>query len=505
MGMRANWLLLLGAGAGLSARLVAAQESPTNTTNTDEIKWLRQKVEELERKVHELENANKAAARTNQPQPLPAPEGKLAAPQPDSGADKAAVKSTPVPELSIGAEGFSLFSAQRDFAVQIKGVLQLDSRTFFNDGGIRGNDGFVVRRARPILQGTVFRDFDFLFVPDFGGISGPQIFDAYLNYRYRPELQFRIGKFKPPVGLEQLQADPDTLFNERALASDLVPNRDLGAQLHGEIFKGAIAYAAGIFNGVGDSRISNNADFDDHKAFAGRLFFRPFINSSTAAIQGLGFGLGGSYEAMQGTNLAGLPSTTGGTFAGYTTDGLQQFFAYNPVSNAVIVAEGEHWRLAPQAYYYIGPFGFLGEYVISEQRVSRIAVAPAASATLMHTAWQISGSWVITGEDATYGRVVPRTPFDPREGSWGALQLVARYAELHIDDDTFPLFSNPDSSAHFAASWAVGLNWYLNRNVLMKTSFSHTDFRGGGIGSIPPGNVTRKDESVLFTRVQLAF
>jgi phosphate-selective porin OprO/OprP len=112
---------------------------------------------------------------------------------------------------------------------------------------------------------------------------------------------------------------------------------------------------------------------------------------------------------------------------------------------------------------------------------------------------------MLTGEAATYGHAIPRTPFDLRNGGWGAFQLVARYAELHIDEVAFPLFSNPSSSAHSAIAWAVGLNWYLNRNVLMKLDFSHTTFHGGGTGIIPPGIVTRKDENVLFTRVQLAF
>jgi phosphate-selective porin OprO/OprP len=302
-----------------------------------------------------------------------------------------------------------------------------------------------------------------------------------------------------------LQADPDTWFNERAMASDLVPNRDVGAQFHGEFFGGAIAWAAGIFNGVGDSRISSNVDFEDNKAFAGRLFFRPFNNVAESPLQGFGFGLGGSYEAMQGTNLAGLPSTTGGILAGYTTDGLQQFFAYNPASNALVVATGEHWRLDPQAYYFVGPFGMMGEYVISDQQVSRIGLTPAATTRLEHTAWQVAGSWVLTGEAATYGHVIPRSPFNLRESGWGAFQIVARYAELHIDEAAFPLFANPSSSAQSAIAWALGLNWYLNRNVLMKLDYSHTTFHGGGTGVIPPGVVTRTDENVLFTRVQLAF
>ena len=385
-------------------------------------------------------------------------------------------------------------------------MLQVDSRTFLHDSGIVGNDSLVLRRARPIVQGTLARDFDFQFVPDFGG-SSVQIFDAWLNYRFSPALQLQAGKFKSPVGLEQLQADVDLNFNERAFPTALVPNRDIGFELHGDLFGGVASYAAGIFNGVGDARNSSNFDFEDDKAFEGRVFFQPFKTTPIYALQGFGFGLGGTYEHMQKTNTTGLPATTGGTLAGFTTDGQQQFFAYNPASNAVVVAKGEHWRLSPQGYYYYGPFGLLAEYVISDQRVTRALGATRNTRRLENTAWEVTGSWVLTGEDAAYkGGVVPRRPFNPLEGGWGAWQLVGRYAELNMDSDTFPLFANPASSAKSAASWSVGLNWWLNRNVRLMTSFSHTDFRGGGgAGANAPAAVTRNDENLVFTRLQLAF
>ena len=41
-------------------------------------------------------------------------------------------------------------------------------------------------------------------------------------------------------------------------------------------------------------------------------------------------------------------------------------------------------------------------------------------------------------------------------------------------------FADPATSANSASAWSVGLNWYLNRNVLVKTSFSRTTFSGGG-------------------------
>ena len=117
--------------------------------------------------------------------------------------------------------------------LKLHGVVQGDWRDLFSDNALsQGNDGFLLRRARPIVEGTMFRDFDYLVVADFAG-SSFLLFDAYINYRVRPELQFRVGKFRGPVGLENLQDDMVASFNERSLASDLAPMRNLGVQLSG--------------------------------------------------------------------------------------------------------------------------------------------------------------------------------------------------------------------------------------------------------------------------------
>ncbi|HEY5909491.1 MAG TPA: porin [Verrucomicrobiae bacterium] len=490
-------ILLIGA---LSGSNLTAQDT---ATPADELRALRQKVEELDQKLKLIENRGQTAAPdTNSAAQVEELNQKVKILERNRELDQEAAeaKAKEAPKITVGANGFGVTSADGAFGLQLKGVLQVDSRTFFNDSGTAGNDGILLRRARPILQGTVFRDFDFLFVPDFGGSGSPQIFDAYLNYRYTPALQLQAGKFKTPVGLEQLQADKDILFNERSLVTDLVPNRDLGFELHGDLLGGSVSYAAGIFSGIGDAKNSSNVDIEDNKSFAGRLFLQPFKTTSIGALQGLGFGVAGSYEDMQGTNTAGLPNNNG-----YSTVGQQLFFAYNP-TNRSVVADGAHWRVSPQAYYYYGPFGLLGEYAISDQKVSLAGAGPAHSARLEHTAWQVTGSWVLTGEAAAFNGVIPRRNFNPANGGWGAWQLVARYSQLDIDPDAFPLYSNPRTSANSAKEWSVGLNWYLNRNVKVATSFSHATFDGGGgSGTSAPASVTRKDENVLFTRIQLAF
>ena len=499
--------ILIAIFVGSQLALAAfADDATNNSTEAAEIEALKQEIQKLDQKVSDLESRQAApppisASADQQVQDLDQ-KVRILERQRENDRDAAAALAKTQPKLTVGSSGFSVSSADSNFLFSLKGVLQIDSRTFFNDSANKNaNDGFLVRRARPIFQGTLYRDFDFKFVPDFAP-STPTIFDAYGNYRYEPWAQLRVGKFKTPEGLEQLQEDVNISFNERSLVTDLVPNRDVGLQLWGDINGGVLSYAAGIFNGVGDAQNSNNTAFENEIEFAGRLFTQPFKNSDISALQGLGFGVAGTSE--NGTsNVKDLPNTTGGTLPGYATDGQQQFFAYNPTTGAV-VASGEHWRLSPQGYYYYGPLSLLGEYAISDQGVRNTATH--AQADLHNTAWEISGGWVLTGEKASFNGVTPLHPFDPRNGQWGALQVVGRYEELNIDNDAFPVFANPATSASAAQAWSAGLNWYLNRNIRVNASFSHTTFTGGGgTGTSAPAPVTRQPENVFFTRIQLAF
>ncbi len=474
MNLKSALSLLILAGILTSTARIWADET------TDAINALKQQIQELDQKVRILQR------------------------QKELDAEAAEARAQETPRIVVGNSGLSVSSADSNFVFQLHGILQTDSRTYFNDGGNQANDSFILRRARPIFSGTVYRDFDFLFVPDFGG-NTVQIFDAYLNYRYQPWLQLRAGKFKPPIGLEQLQSDFATSFSERSLVTGLIPARDIGFQLWGDLGQGRFSYAAGVFNGAGDARNPSNPDFDDHREFAGRIFLQPFRQSDPGFLRGFGFGIGGSYGNVI-SNSTGLPGTTGGTLPGYITEGLQQFFVYtNTTAANTTVANGDHWRLVPQGSYYYGPFSVMGEYGISNQRVTR-TVAPVSSASLLHTAWQVNAGWVLTGEDASYTSVIPKHPFDPRAGHWGAFQLVGRYSEMDIDNAAFPLYANPAVSATGAQAWTVGINWFLNRSIRVNASFTRTTFTGGGgAGTTAPANVTRQPEDALITRVQLAF
>ncbi len=126
------------------------------------------------------------------------------------------------------------------------------------------------------------------------GSTGYAIQDAYAFIKADPALQFQAGKFKVPIGLERLQNDTDNLFVERALPTDLVPNRDLGAEATGSPWNG-VNYAVALTAGTPDNYTPNNADdqsLTNGKELSGRLFLTLF-KGEDSFLQDLGFGISG--------------------------------------------------------------------------------------------------------------------------------------------------------------------------------------------------------------------
>lgn len=394
------------------------------------------------------------------------------------------------PIVKAGKDGFAFSSKDGDFTIKFKGVVQADSRFFAGDDRTPGVNTFVARRVRPIFEGTVFRYVDYRVMPDFGNGS-TTLQDAYIDFKYWKSVALRAGKFKSPFGLEQLQSDSNTAFIERGLPTTLVPNRDTGIDLYGELFDGVLRYDAGVFNGAVDAG-SNDTDNADDKDFVGRIFAHPFKNVNVDALNGLGIGVATSFgEAHGSASSPQLPS--------FRTIGQLTDFSYRTNSPATAagtaIADGDRIRVSPQFYYYYGPFGILGEYVRSAQEVRVLN----SSGEVVNEAWQIAGSYVITGENASYNGVNPRNPFDLKNGKWGAFELVGRFHQLSLDEGSFPQFAAAASSVNSAKGYTLGLNWYLNKNLMFKLNYDQLFFDGGD------RILDRETENLISTRLQLAF
>ena len=120
--------------------------------------------------------------------------------------------------------------------------------------------------------------------------------------------------------------------------------------------------------------------------------------------------------------------------------------------------------------------------------------------------WYVEGSWILTGESKTYQTFAtnnematfnnPRviTPFDWTSGSWGAWEIAARYSDLDLN-------WRPGVVGQTAAQAPIGgirggkekivtlgLNWYMNNNVLMRFNYLIVDV--GKLGFVTSGGST---------------
>jgi phosphate-selective porin OprO/OprP len=424
-----------------------------------------QKIQELEQKVDELDQRVKVAER-----------------QKEIKAEEDADKAKPAASVTANGGPFTIRSGDGDFVLRIGADFQIDNRTFPGVSLVPLTDQILIRRARPTFSGTVYKYIDFYVRPDFGQ-GQVVLYEAYAQLNYFSRFNLRVGKFKPPVGLERLQSDDDTNFIERGLPTLLVPSRDIGYQLSGDIVKRRVSYAVGVFNGVPDNSLSD-ASVSDHRDYSARIFLTPFLPDARNPLNGLGVGLGASSGNVDG--LA-LPA--------YKSFGQNSFFTFA----FGVTSAGHRTRLAPQAYYYLGPFGILTEYTLSEEGFQKGAVRR----DIALRSWQVQASYLLTGEKKGYGTLVPNKAFDPQKHGWGAVELALRVGDFSVEQGIYNYgFATATASPRRAHEWVGGVSWYLNRMLRVSLDYGNTNF-GGGATAAAGGN--RPSERVFLNRFQINF
>lgn len=401
---------------------------------------------------------------------------------------KARAAAAAAPTVTATREGLNVRSADNAFTFRLRGYVQSDARFFGAAGAVPpGSSTFLLRRVRPIFEATAYKYFGLRLMPDFGN-GQTVLYDAYVEAKPNAALNLRVGKFKPPIGLERLQSATDVRFVERGLPTSLVPNRDVGVQLFGDLARSSVQYQVGAFDGAPDAAISDG-DVSTGKDVVGRIFLRPF--ATIASAPDLGVGVAGSSGTEQGTLTAtALPS--------YKTTGQLSLFRYRADGTApnTVIAQGRRTRFSPQGYLYAGPVGILAEYVQSTQHVKRATNVDA----LTTQAWQVSTGWVLTGERESYTGIAPDHPLDGGSTSgFGALELVARYGVLTTDPNAFPTYADPATQPRQARAAGVGLNWRLTRGIVFETNYERTRLYG------PASATVRSTEHAVLTRLQVGF
>ncbi len=464
-------------------------------------------------------------------------------------------------------DGFGFISNDNQNKLFLHGLYQFDNDAFFNVRGLTINNGaestdminqddvnrFWMRRVRPIFNGTFLKYNDFYFTPDFGQ-GQTRLFDAIIDLHYFEVFSLRAGKQKSLLtGFDRLRGAATNNTVERGYATMMAPSREYGFVFYGAVgpkrktdqspynykynkFNDWFSYEVGVLTGTFDNTnpglnpvtpttFSSETATLANKVFEVRLFTNPFLNGYLPLLRNLGFGIAGSTEEVNNqSNPPALVSVGQNPIFFYETD---------------VHGNGPRKRLHPQAFWFLGPFGVFGEWAQTRQTLSKGLVFPNADALqfveVTNHAAEVQVVYNLTQEAFTLGSLKPNRNFSPREKGWGAFQLVARWSQLALDNRIFNsftteeeqtnyTFSDPRLSIQRANTWGVGINWFLNRNMVIMTEYDQTSFVGGcstGALNAPetPGCLTagdyatastskvrnRPNERVIMQRFQLSF
>ena len=149
-----------------------------------------------------------------------------------------------------------------------------------NPGDSKGS--FRIRRAKTEFTGWVWKKeltFELQLSwagPEPGTSTQTPLEDLLLTWDASKHESFRItvGQFKVPFGRQEMTSSGKQQFCDRDLLSfEFTRGRDIGIQFDGELLRGQLEYAAGIFNGNPASRLGNDNNKYQYNL---RLMYQPW-------------------------------------------------------------------------------------------------------------------------------------------------------------------------------------------------------------------------------------
>src|SRR5262245_56162724 len=162
--MRLRIVVASALAASVSWSAVIAQQAgadPTGSYGSPEVAALLERLEAQEQRIRVLER-------------------KL-----EIQEEAATASAAAAPVARASGTAFSLQAADGAHSMRLRGTLHFDGRRFNDSISPETADTWLLRRARPIVEGTLANIYDFRFTPDFA--SGRTVVqDAYLAARFRP-------------------------------------------------------------------------------------------------------------------------------------------------------------------------------------------------------------------------------------------------------------------------------------------------------------------------------
>jgi len=406
------------------------------------------------------------------------------------------------PRLSLANGRLSVTSRDGAFSLSLRSLVQFDVGYFAqgrNPASVDLNSGTNFRRAQLGFQGTVFNDWAYNFIYDFGGNGGENrgyIYNAYVEYDGLRPFYFRAGAYTPSEGLEDQTGSGDLFFLERAASVDVARN------LAGAPSREAVSiYAQGdsylvLLSYTGKKTTDNTSTgaivgtFDAQQALIGRAAYLAVSDSDVKWL------LDGHI-----TEVLKLPDTAANTASGvvrFSNGPELGIDASRTVDTANIDANQVREFGFETAATYDRLYAQGGWFRYEIER--RIAVPNPH-----FSGWYGFLTYSLTGEQhpydpatASFRNIRPAKPLGT-PGGWGAWEVTARYSNIDLDFLPFSTAATGGIAGGKQDVWTLGLNWYPNNAI--KFQLNYENLQVNHINA--PGNDISSNAIALRSQIQL--
>lgn len=362
----------------------------------------------------------------------------------------------------------------------LDGRVNLDAAYYFNSDNQLSN-GIELRRARFALNMILWKDWAGQLDVDLVD-NAVDVKDAWIGYIGVKNTLIRVGNFRTPFGLETLTSSRYITFMERPLIDNFSPDRrmGIGASTWGQRWQAA----AGFFGPELEDTVDTIGQSQTN-SLIGRVTALPLMKDGNL------LHIGVAAAKMQ----PGAPTSANLSDANRWRVRARPETHVNRgrfISTPQVTSVDHASLYGAEVAAVLGPVSVQGEYNRETLRRTNSGLPEPT-----YEGWYAFVSWFPTGDrrpyDHTVGeftRVVPRS-------SRGALELVARYSTMDLNDIAANIRGGK------ADIITVGANYYANANIRIMVNylFIETDENARGDRSYKPNDKF----NVLQARLAMMF
>jgi phosphate-selective porin OprO/OprP len=407
-----------------------------------------------------------------------------------------AARAEPAQEVRVTLDdGLSFESLDRRHKLDVHYLIQ-SQFTGVSPASAESPGGFVIPRHRLYFEGHVLEDYNYyvVFQQAYGNFVKPdfpvELLDVYIELNYDERCKLRFGHWRSPFLYEMYKLPEDKLIStERSVVNNtVIPERQTGICLLGELFDRRVEYAFGLFNGANHVFYDTNVSKD----FIGYIDYRPWIADETDhPFKHLH--LVGSVDFGQQDTPAPVPLYRLNSELDNQAEGAASLVspAFLKFSNGTTLRGGRLLTGFEVVWFYDGLTLLAGVYNGWQHYAPPNALTSVRAPV---NGFSTSLTYFLTGEKPTSrDEIRPLRNFELKDplGSPGAWELFGRYAYLDVGRQLI------DSGAAVAAESTsrvgvldAGAIWYLNQFTACWFAWQHS--RLGNLISLDDGRTTSR-------------